>query len=244
MLVSPEQLEKKYNLSSFDFYSEQVDLFTNYLRQTEKVNVALESAESEIKARQGFESLPKELQAQKILNFSKYYNHCFKMISDGYSLRDRAKSLEAFAFMYGLSFPCEDEIFELMGPNVYAEIYDRHFLQIYRSPDWLETTSYGLKTLETSDWRNLFARSENVLKKQMEVVTGIYSGQVKLPVLKPVEQHTVKELYGDSPYCCEVESLLYSPVYNLKNEFVGGLHLMKLHDLRTLSFKIVPDYSL
>ena len=242
MLVESQIFKSRYEQTEvFEFYNELVDSFVSYLKNNENLNISVDTDEETIIAKNNFLKMPLEVQRLKLLNFQNYYDHCVKIVSDGESLRKKDISLKGFTFLYGLSIPSEDEIFELLEKDVFVEIYDKNFLQIYRSPNWLETTSYGLKTLETQDWRNLFYRSEEILGKQMQVIKALYSGQVKQPIHKPIQVHTVKELKERAPYCCELESLLYSPVYDKYGEFTGGLHLLKLHDLRRLDFQVYSE---
>lgn len=242
MLIELRQLQNQFTTSqAFDFYSSIVDSLVCYLNKYEGFKLRMETEGENEMAREAFLQMPLNIQHRKLKAFSKYYEHCASLVSAGKSLRDKGESLKVFAFLYGLKFPCEDEIYDLLEGDVYVEIYDRELLQIYRSPSWLETTSYGLKTLETSDWRNLFSRSEEILESQMQVVTAIYKGHVKHPIYKPVQKHTVKELKNRSPYCCEVESLIYSPVYNMEDEFLGGLHLLKILNLRKLDYQVYTE---
>lgn len=239
MLVESAKLQELFRENQmFDFYSSLVESFVSYLKSVEGINVSIETSSENEEACLAFSQMPLELQRAKTLNFKNYYDHCVDVISEGHSLKDKVASLQRFSFLYGLNFPSKNEIYDLLDKDVYAEVYDKKFLQIYRNPNWLETTSHGLKTIETSDWRKLFFRSDEILENQMKVVTALYNGEITQPVHKPIEVHTVKELKSRAPYCCEIESLLYSPVYDIKGEFIGGLHIMKIHNLRTLNYQI------
>lgn len=246
MLTESKNLDGRADgADEFNFYSRLVDSFVEYLKDCEDLKVSLESDTDTEFARANFLQMPAAMQKSKLENFLNYYDHCRKMTVEGHSLRKKGVGLKSFLFLYGLSVPSQAEVFDVLDTNadVYVEIYDRNFLQMYRSPSWLETTSYGLKRLETQDWRTLFFRSDEILKKQMEIVTALYSGQVTQPVHRPIRIHTVKELTAKAPYCCEIESLVYTPVYDRNGEFVGGLHLMKLHDLRRLDFQVYSSPS-
>ncbi len=242
MLTDSQVLKNRYRDSeTFELFNALIDSFSYYMKENEKINLSIDSAEETNQAREIFLAMPTELQKAKLANFLNYYDHCVKMTSRGHSFGARDLGFKSFSFLYGLSVPSEDEVFGLLEKDVYVEIFDLNFLQTYRSPNWLETTSYGLKTLETQDWRNLFFRSDEIFEKQMQIISAIYSGKIKQPVHRPIQIHTVKELSAKIPYCCEMESLLYSPVYDTNRNFVGGLHLMKLHGLRQLDFQIYSE---
>jgi len=235
-LLEPQE---NSNFHYFDRYKTLVTEFCGYLNHVEGIQTkAFSSLEEERDVQERFNNFPLSLQIEKFENFLNYYRHCFELSTRGISLRDKGESLECFTYLYGLKIPSKDEIFSLLEKSTYVEIYDLNLTQRYRSPDWLETTSYSLATIETVDWRDLFFRSEHILARQMEVVTAIYSGQVTLPVYRPVEVHTVKELKSKTPLCAEIESLIYSPIYDRNDNFAGGLHVLKVNNLRSISFSL------
>lgn len=237
-IVRFPQVQRSY----FSIYKDLVTELCLYLRIHEGINISPFSSEEEEHAlAQLFSSAPEAHQKLKVESFLNYYNHCFELSSRNISLRDKKESLRCFSYMYGLKIPCENEIYSLLEDHAFVEIYDLNFTQRYRSPDWLETTSYSLMAIETVDWRSLFFRSEAILATHMELIAAIYAGKINQPIYRPVEIHTVKELKSDNPLCAEIESLAYSPVFDDKGVFSGGLHVLQVHDLRSIKFSLCDD---
>jgi hypothetical protein len=228
--------------SVFRNYADLASELCVYLKEKEVIGVRTFSTPQEERfIQESFEATPIDFQKSKLDAFINYYNHCVELSSRNISLRDKKESLRCFSYLYGLKIPSEDEIYALLGDGTYVEIYDLKFTQRYRSADWLETTSYSLMAVEALDWRELFFRSENILQTQMELVTALYEGNIKQPVYRPVEIHTVKELRSKTPLCAELESLVYAPVIGQDDKIAGGLHVLKIHNLRSILFSVCDD---
>lgn len=240
MLIASKEITANFTNEEriFELFESLAIELCGYLRQVEGLKViAVDNLERPL-VRKKFSTLPLDVQKMKVANFIRYYDHCVHLIDQGISLRDKRESLKAFSFIHGLQLPSPDEIYSALSDTTYVEIYDRRFLQSYRSPDWLETTSHSLLRIETHDWRDLFFRSEKIAHAQMDLVYALFSGGINQPVYRPLSIHTVKEITAKNPFCAEIESLIYSPVYDTQMNFAGGLHIMKLHDLRRISMQI------
>ena len=238
-LLSAEQTPNVY----FENYKILAAELCRHLQAADGIRAKVfSSPQEEVELLQNFTQQPVEFQKRKFETFLQYYLHCFEMSSRGLSLRDRLESLKCFSYMYGFRFPSEEEIISQMGPNSYVEIYDCSGTQRYRSADWLETTSYSLIALETMDWRHLFFRSESILKQQVELVRALLAEEIRQPIYRPLEIHTVKELKSKTPLCAELESLMYAPVLDQNDQMVGIIHILKVNDLRSIEFKLLENH--
>lgn len=246
MLISSDQA-----LIKFDSFSDRFELLYDlsqklsiYLQASENLKVTFPDENNLQVYKDKFFALPPDIQIAKIQNFIQYYDHCYKMVVNGATLKDKLQSLKAYCYTYGLVIPSKHEIYSLIDKDTFVEIYDNNFMQRYRSPEWLETISYSILDVELTDWRELFYRAEQFVSSQLEIVSGLYSGKITQPVFKPLAVHTVKETKSKRPYCVELESIAYSPVYNLHGDFVGGLHLLKLHNLRRLDYGLLKESNI
>tara|TARA_B110001454_G_scaffold31080_1_gene30352 strand:- start:1603 stop:2343 length:741 start_codon:yes stop_codon:yes gene_type:complete len=246
MLISSDQTRIKFDNSSdrFEFLYDLTQNLSIYLKSSENININVPDEASLKEYEDKFLALPEALKKAKIQNFIQYYDHCCEMVLSGATLKDKLQSLKAYCHTYGLVIPSKDEIYSLIDKDTFVEIYDSNLLQRYRSPEWLETISYSILDVELTDWRELFFRAEQFVSAQIEIVSALYSGKITQPVYKPIAIHTVKETKSKKPYCVELESLAYSPIYSLQGDFVGGIHILKLYNLRRLDFGLIKEVSI
>lgn len=239
MPPSQEILLKNRSSRVFHQFLSVAEEFCSYIRDAEGINaIAIHPHEREFLFAK-FTSLPVQKQEKKLQRFIGFYEHCRELANQGRSLKEKKASLTAFMKKFGLSFPNEKEIFEILDQQTFIEIYDLDFIQCYRSIDFLNATTHSVMALESCEWWDLFDRSKLVNNQIMSAVESIYSGATKTPLFKPVEEHTVKEIRSQSPLSSQADILLYSPIYDQEGVFQGGLHFFKIRSVYKIDFKVL-----
>lgn len=234
----PDILAPLKDAATFDQLLAVMQEFVGYIEKVEGVKAVAIHPSEDLLLRERFSRFPAEMQQKKFQRFSAYYTHCQELAAEGISLKDKATSLKSFMRKFGLIFPNEDSIFEVLDQQTFVEIYDLDFIQCYRSIDFLNATTHSMMALETCEWWDLFERSAHINEGIMRVVQSLYNGSVSEPVYLPVESHTVKELGSQTPLSSQTDIILYSPVYDEQGLFQGGLHFFKVKSVYSLDFKV------
>jgi hypothetical protein len=239
--MKTNMLNKKTNpnLPIFEKYFQMTNNFCEYLSEVEGINAHALLPSQKRFVYEKFTKLSLKQQNQKLENFEKYLNLCREILATGGLLCDKAKCLKAFLSKYSLSLPDESEVFETLDKSTYVEVYDNQFTQVFRGPDFFRVTGHSLMALEVCEWFDLFERSKDLTADQVEVVTKLFNGTIKVPLFKPIEDHTVKEINSESPRSSQVEIILYAPLFGADNLFHGILHLFKVVETRPLNFHII-----
>ena len=234
--------EIKLAYQSDDLFSTYITATNNlcsYLRQHESIEAhALPEFQYHF-VKERFLKFSPEVQMQKIKNFESYYELCREIVMKGRKLSDKVHCLKAFLSKYSLSIPDESEVLETIDNDTYIEVYDNKFTQVFRSADFMKVTNHGLMTLEICEWFDLFQRSKDLTSDQIEVVTKVFDGTIKLPLFKPLEDHSVKEINSEKPKVSQAEIVLYSPIIGADNLFHGILHIFKVKSTQQLDFQVV-----
>lgn len=229
--------------------TEQTNIFNEYYSAASsfcdflKANTGIEAnalCESQfVMIQKEYAKLSLVQQKSKLENFQSYYRFCKDLVSKRQSLRDKKSCIKAFFYKYALTVQDQDEILDTICDNTFIEVYDSDFKQVYRSVDFFEVTSHSIMALELCEWFDLFQRSKDLTSDQYEVVTKIFSGVIKVPVYKPIEDHTVKEINSDHPKSSQAQIILYAPLFNADGTFYGILHLFRVIESQSLEFQLV-----
>jgi hypothetical protein len=233
-----EKVDSK-NEECFNQYVELAENFSKFLNEHGNIAaIAMSDIQRNIVVN-AFNRLSAAVQIKKYDNLFAFYELCREIVNKGQSLRDKKNFLRAFLMKYGLSVPDEEDIFAAIDKDSYIEVYDNLFTQVFRSTDFFNVTSHSVMALEVCEWFDLFQRSKDLTKDQVEVVTKIFSGSIKVPIFKPIENHSVKEINSDKPRNSLAEIVLYSPIFNADGEFHGILHIFKVIESKSLEFHLV-----
>lgn len=182
-----------------------------------------------------------EMRWYKYRNFEGYFDLCREIVARGGSLCDKAHSLKAFLAKYALSLPEASDVLEVIDEDTYVEVYDNQFTQVFRSADFMKVTSHGLMSLEACEWFDLFERSKDLTSDQVEVVGKIFDGSICVPMYKPLEDHSVKEVNSVSPRVSQAEIVLYAPLFGVDGSFHGILHVFRVKSVADLNFKLMTS---
>ena len=242
-------MNQQNSLPDIKLSSQSDDLFNNYINATENLCLYLREYEGidtyalpEFQyhfVKEKFLRFSPEVQLQKINNFESYYELCREIVMKGRKLSEKVHCLKSFLSKYSLSIPDESEVIETIDNDTFIEVYDNKFTQVFRSADFLKVTNHGLMALEICEWFDLFQRSKDLTSDQIEVVTKVFDGTIKLPLFKPLEDHSVKEINSGKPKVSQAEIVLYSPIFGADNLFHGILHVFKVKSVQPLDFQVV-----
>lgn len=224
---------------SFERFLHIADIIANYLRTVEGIETASIYPAEVDKIKAKWNSLTNEQRQEKMETFSSFYTICSEIIEKDGGLSDKPAALKRFFSRFGLRVAGETRVFEILDKDTYFEVYNKHFVQVFRSVDFLRVTGHSIVALQTLEWWELFHRSPDVVKKQLELVTHMFSGGIQDPIFNPIEPNTVKELNSSKPHSAQTESTVYAPIFDAQGQLRGGLHFFKILDVRPLDFSIL-----
>jgi hypothetical protein len=227
------------NVDTFCLFEEVTHAVCEHLRKETGVQAcALYDHERE-RVRSRLLSLSLEQRYLKLQSFVAYFEYLQELQVEGISIRNKQLSLRACLRKYGIQLPDEERVLATLDDSTLVELYNRDFCQFYRSFDFLTVTNYSLMALESFEWHELFDRAASVTQELGAVVQAIWEGKVRYPVFKPIESHTVKELWSHQPLSTQIDVLMYSPVYSESGDFQGGIHCFKVRSSQPLKFQVV-----
>lgn len=114
-----------------------------------------------------------------------------------------------------------DDFWAKVSPDDILEIYNDEGIQVFRTFNFFNASSYSLTDLLVNEWYVLWERPKFVLQKMFEYSNGIMSGEIKGVVKMDIAKHIVKEIYSASeelvgfvPRSTLVEFGHICPLYN------------------------------
>lgn len=222
----------------FDDFLALAEEFVSYLKEHEGIDAVALCEHQRDFVIDNFNSLPRDKQKEKFESFKAVYETCQEITAKGGKISDKGKTLARFMWKYRLAIPRCEEVFDLITENTYIEVYDTSFRQRYRSPNFLEITNHCLMALETAEFYNLYVKSEEIQKSQIEQVSAIVEGKIKDVIFEPCEVHTVKEINSKENRSSQSKALAFVPLYCENGKIEGFLHIFDLIDSRSLKFEL------
>ncbi len=193
--------------------------------------------------RERFMSWSYEKRALKLSTFLSYKSHYEDFWSAGLSTINKVESFKRFMNSQSLKINDENKVMSLVEQDTFIEIYNPQLVQIYRSLDFYNYTNHSLMALEVFEWVELFQRSFEVSAKVHAVAQQVFLGITSDPIYNPVEEHVVQELHTNKPASHRVRSLAYAATLGKQGEFMGGLHICKIMESKSLRFKVMESVS-
>ena len=105
------------------------------------------------------------------------------------------KSLVEMAMRF-YNLKLRDDFWATVGPEDILEIYNDEGIQVFRTFNFFNASSYSLTDLLVNEWYVLWERPKFVLQKMFEYSNGILSGEMKGVVKMDIAKHIVKEIYS------------------------------------------------
>jgi hypothetical protein len=167
---------------------------------------------------QRFSSLPKEIQAQIVKNFTGYQDFLTKCSSSGLDLRDDQLLLKAYLTETGFIY--DRGIFDNISRGDVIEIYTKDQIQIFRNLAFMDLCNYTLLDLLSYDPYELYERSEKVKQYLMEVVNIVANRpRSTLPIeMSHVPSHVLREKFSDQRLTSSVQFKWVYPLYKWPNQ--------------------------
>jgi hypothetical protein len=119
---------------------------------------------------------------------------------------------------------------DLIQQTDYIEIYDHDLIPMFRSPNFWETSSYDLRAIFTTNYAELYQRSEFHEAAIVRSAQKVLSAKPTL-LENAVPKHIAWEKQG--PCKCELNYRLFTSVFDNTSDQVRGL--MTICDLKPIS---------
>ncbi len=231
-LEKDQVLENFYHEHLFTYHVELVTQWCQYVEEEfgVKMEPLLESEKLDLHKK--YYSLDLRKRHLKLQRFLGYFRHILSLKKHKIHFSDRRSCLEHYLKFFGWYIPDSPSVLKLIeGQDVFVEIFDGDYIQMYRSLDFCNVTNHSLMKLETYEWWEIFKRQPKFTDQATKVIASILSGEIKKPVFNPVEKNIIEEINFYSPKKAEIEALVYGPIFNQENTLSAGLHIFRYKDV-------------
>ncbi len=158
-----------------------------------------------------FSRLNPERQDKTLEALKVYVDVCDLALSKAGHLRS-AKTM-AWAALRKLGLTPSPELFHFIEDADVIEVHDAQGTQLFRNFEFFNYCSYSLEELYCFSWEQLYHRAPQVTDDLLQMVQGIYAGELKgcFPVDLPL--HDINERYSPLEYVIQAQIKYASPLY-------------------------------
>lgn len=162
-----------------------------------------------------------------------FYRELYASILEDHSQFDEVQCLWYAIRKLGLRPP--HDLFERVGPNECFEIYDSNGVQVYRSFNFANYTSYSLEEILTIPWYRLFYRDSSIIEQMQALAGRVFSGEILTPQKIDIPDHYCHETYGTKNEKCVVSFKTISPLFDKTGRVDSFLATSEISRSRSLS---------
>ncbi|HEX7673274.1 MAG TPA: hypothetical protein VF412_03835 [Bdellovibrio sp.] len=131
-----------------------------------------------------FQALSDDLQDGVLKQIQDYLLICKKTMAEGYPIKDARFLVNKALEHYSMSF--HEDVDELIEEGHAVEFYSLNHMQIFRTFNCFEYTSYTIEDMYCRPWYSLYEREDKIAEQLMvlaaPVLRGEYDGIMRLEV--------------------------------------------------------------
>lgn len=147
-----------------------------------------------------------------ILEFSNY----LKIVNDFYKKEKQPNSPKNVLkyFLKRMDYHLSDIFINQIDESDLVEIYNIKNIQVFRTLNFFEMTSYSLSELLFNDWNNLYLRPQKVLNEIEKILTKLLIESHEILSLKEIGEYCLMEKFSKNKFVANVTNKNISLVYS------------------------------
>lgn len=153
------------------------------------------------------------------------YATCEDVVASGRSLKEHRFSVERHLARHRVRV--DQDVLETIDKHACVEIYDFHFLQTFRTPNFFNYVEHSLEEFAILPYWEIFDREQEISEKIVHNATKILTGTHVGPMWNFIEDNIVRE--KGTRRATRLHTAVCAPIYGENSgEILGLIHVFDI----------------
>ncbi|MDG0816087.1 hypothetical protein [Bdellovibrio svalbardensis] len=175
-----------------------------------------------------FSALSDEMKQSVCEELKEYLGICRQTQAAGHSISDARFLVNEAREHHGFYF--HEDVNKLIEKGDVVEFYTSNHLQIFRTFNYFEYTSYTIEDIYCRPWFSLYERDDEVTKRILEMAVPVFAGKQLTPLLLDVGVHLITERYSLERLQLRNKANWIAPLFKDEDQ-IGYVNVLRVEPL-------------